>query len=460
VESSNRRDFLRRAVVAAPAIRASWGAQGPPSDRVNIAVVGFHGKGREHYQNYAIFPNARVSVLCDADERLFPAAVAEVEKLQGYRPQTEFDFRKVIERKDVDAVSIAAPGYWHGPMTIWACQAGKDVYVEKPVSFTVAEGRKMVDAARKYKRIVQAGQNMRSEYGVRAAVDLLQGGKLGRVYRASVAIVKPRGSIGRTKEAPIPAGVHWDLFRGPAPMIPFTYNRFHYGWHFFWDTSTSDMGNSGVHNIDIARWGMGKTRHPVKINSTGGCYIWDSDQETPNVHAATFEYDDGSILDCQLTNLYSPPGTGDNAFYTTEGYLASSRGGWQAMAGKIVARKTRAANEEMALSDRATDASFPETSYAPGPPVEYDHAADQAKGHYRHWLNFVECVRSRKTEDLACDILEGHRSAVLCHLANISYRLGRKLVFNPDTEKFVNDAEADKFLTRQYRKPYVLPETV
>ena len=459
MEPSNRRDFLRRAAVAAPAIQMSWAQQGPPSDRVNVAVVGFHGKGHEHYQNYAVIPNARVAVLCDADERLFPEAVAEVEKLQSYRPQTEFDFRKLLERKDVDAVSIATPGYWHGPMTIWACQAGKDVYVEKPVSFTVAEGRKMVEAAEKYNRIVQAGQNMRSEYGIRAAVDLLQGGKLGKVYRASVDIVKPRGSIGRTAEAAIPAGVHWDLFRGPAPMIPFSYNHFHYGWHFYWDTSTSDMGNSGVHNIDVARWGMGKTRHPVRIHSCGGCHAPDSDQETPNLHSVTFEYDDGSILDCHLTNLYAPTVAGDNTFFTTEGYLASGRGGWQSMLGKFTPRKSRAANEEMALSERATDASFPQTAYTPGPPVEYDRAAD-SKAHFRHWANFVECVRSRKKEDLACNILEGHRSATLCHLANISYRLGRSLAFNPDTEKFVNDAEADKFLTREYRKPFVVPEKV
>jgi predicted dehydrogenase len=294
---------------------------------------------------------------------------------------------------------------------------------------------------------------------VRAAVNLLQAGKMGKVYRASVDIVKARASIGRTKESPIPAGVHWDLVRGPAPMIPFTYNRFHYGWHFYWDTSTSDMGNTGIHNIDIARWGMGKTTHPVKIDSRGGCYIWDTDQETPNVQSASFEYADGSILDCHLSNLYAPRGLGDNTFYTTEGYLASARGGWQAMNGKFTPRKARAANEEMALSERAGDASFPETAYTPGPPVEFDRAAN-GKGHYLHWANFVECVRSRKVEDLACDILEGHRSAALCHLANISYRLGRKLAFNPDTEKFVNDAEADKFLTRQYRKPYVLPEKV
>jgi predicted dehydrogenase len=454
--SINRREFIQGAAVAAPAIRTGW-AQGSPSDRVNVAVVGFHSKGREHYQNYASMPNVRVAALCDPDERLFPAAVAEVEKLGRNRPATEVDFRKLLERKDIDAVSIVAPGYWHALMTIWACQAGKDVYVEKPVSFTIAEGRKMVEAARKYKRIVAAGQNMRSEYGVKAAVDLLNQGKFGKVYRAKVNIVKARGSIGRAKEAPVPPGVHWDLYRGPAPMIPFTYNKFHYGWHFYWDTSTSDMGNSAVHNIDIARWGMNKSKHPVKVQCTGGVYLWDSDQETPNVQTGTFEYDDGTALDFELTNLYAGRSDAANVFYTTEGYVSNAKG-WTVTRG-VFAPRPRNAGDPMAASERAGDASFPNASYSAGPAIEYDRAAD-AKGHYRHWANFTDCVRSRKVEDLACDIQEGHYSAALCHLANISYRLGRKLVFNPETEKFVGDAEANKFLTREYRKPYVLPEKI
>jgi predicted dehydrogenase len=460
MEPTNRRSFLRTAVVAAPAVRTAWGAQGPPSDRVNIAVVGIHGKGREHYQNYAIIPNARVSVLCDIDERLFPEAVAEVEKLQGYRPQTEIDIRKVLERKDVDAVSLAVPDYWHALMTIWACQAGKDVYVEKPVSFTVVEGRKMVEAARKYTRIVQAGQNIRSEFAVRSAMNLLRGGTFGKAYRAKVNFARPRASIGRVKDSQVPAGVHWDLYRGPAPMVPFNYNRFHYGWHYFWDTGgTTEVGMNGVHYLDLARWGMGKDAHPVKIHCSGGSYIWDSDQETPTFQTGTFEYPDGSIIGFDVTTLYVPRG-GDavNLFYTSEGYV-TSEGGWKAMRGTFRPRETRVRNEEMALSERAGDASFPEASYTPGPAIESDRSRD-AKGHYLHWANFVECVRSRKAGDLHCDILDGHRSAAICHLANISYRVGRKLVFNPETEKFVNDPEADKFLTRQYRKPYVLPEKV
>src|SRR5438093_1145374 len=179
-----RRTFLRKAAItaSAPAIRTGW-AQRSPNEVINVAVVGFHGRGKDHYRAFAKMPNVRVAALCDADERLFPAAVAEVEKLAGYRPATEYDIRRLLERKDIDAISIATPDYWHALMTIWACQAGKDVYVEKPVSFTIVEGRRMVEAARKYKRIVQAGLNRRSEPSVRAAVRMLNEGKMGKVYR-------------------------------------------------------------------------------------------------------------------------------------------------------------------------------------------------------------------------------------------------------------------------------------
>jgi predicted dehydrogenase len=249
--------------------------------------------------------------------------VAEVEKLAGYRPSTEYDVRRLLERKDIDAVSIAAPDYWHALMTVWACQAGKDVYVEKPVSFTITEGRRMVEAARKYKRIVQAGLNMRSEPVARAATRLLHDGKLGTVYRAKVTITKARSSIGRVKEASVPEGVHWDLYLGPTPFQPFTTNHFHYGWHFFWQTSTSDVGNTGVHHLDLARWGMNQSVHPVKVHSTGGNFVWDSEQETPNYQVATLEYADGRIMDVELTNLYAPPAPAFNVFYTTEGYLSA-----------------------------------------------------------------------------------------------------------------------------------------
>ena len=448
--SSTRRDFIRGAAVAAPAIQTSL-AQGGPNDRINLAVVGFHGRGRAHLAGFAKVPNVRIAALCDADERLFPGGVATVERLQGHRPATEFDVRKLLERKDIDAISIAPPDYWHALMTIWGCQAGKDVYVEKPVSFTITEGRRMVEAARKYNRIVQAGLNMRCDPQVRAAMRVLHEGKLGKTYRAKIDLVKPRASIGRVKESSIPAGVHWDLYLGPSPYRAFTTNRFHYGWHFFWDTSTTDVGNTGVHHFDAARWGLNQRVHPVKVHSTGGYYVWDSDQETPNFQVGTLEYADGTVLDFTATNLYAPPNRDINVYFTSEGYLAGGDQ-WAAFRGKFEPRPGDVAPS--GVDERATNASFPKASYAP---VPIDSAGEPNISHFE---NFINCVRSRKREDLYCEILEGHLSTTLCHMANVSYRVGRKLVFEPDKERFVGDDEANKFLTRKYREPYTLPDKV
>ena len=451
MSSTSRREFIAGTALAAPAIASAW-SQRSPNESIRIAVVGFRGRGREHYREFARMANVKVAALCDVDQRLFPLVVAEIEKLAGYRPDTETDIRRLLERKDLDAISIATPDYWHALMTIWACQAGKDVYVEKPVSFTVVEGRKMVEAARKYGRIVQAGQNRRSDPEVRAAVRLLHEGELGKVYRAKLHVVKARGSLGRTQESSVPEGVNWDLYLGPSPMRAFTLNRFHYGWHFFWDTSTTDVGNTGVHHLDLARWGLNKNVHPVKVHSTGGYYLWDSDQETPNLQLGTIEYADGSLIDFELDNLYAPQPRDPEVFYTSEGYLTSA-GGWKAVRGTFTPRERRVS--ATGVDDSAANASAPRASYADGPPLEVEKEPQVS-----HFENFVACVRTRKVEDLHCDILEGHMSATLCHLANISYRLGRKLVFNPDTEKFAGDMEADRYLTRAYREPYVLPEKI
>ena len=446
---TSRRTFLQKAALTAgaPALGAGW-AQRSPNDTINVAVVGFHGRGKDHYRAFAGMHNVKVAVLCDADERLFPGAVAEVEKIAGYRPATEYDIRRVLERKDIDAISIATPDYWHALMTIWACQAGKDVYVEKPVSFTIVEGRRMVDAARKYKRIVQAGLDLRSEREARAAVRVLRDGKLGQVYRGKAIITKPRASIGRMQESSIPEGVHWDLFLGPTRYMPYTSNRLHYGWHFFWETSTTDVGNTGVHHLDLARWGMGKNVHPVKVHCTGGYYVWDSEQETPNFQIASFEYADRSIIDLELSQFvraHLPRFL--ISFYTSEGYLSCGRE-WKAMKGLFEPR-----GPETVPTVHATIAGAPKSSYLPGPPI--DAAAEPSASHFE---NFISCVRSRRAEDLYCDIIEGHLSSTLAHLANISLRTGRKLTFDPDKERFVGDEEANGYLTREYRKPYTLPD--
>lgn len=448
---TTRRDFLKKAgsvVVAAPALQTTL-TQRSPNEHVNVAVIGFHSRGMAHIRAYARMPNVRVAAICDVDERLFAPAVNEVEKIAGYRPLTEVDMRRLLDRKDIDVISIATPDYWHALQAIWACQAGKDVYVEKPISFTIQEGRRMVDAARRYNRIVQAGTNNRADVAVRAAMRMLDEGKMGRVYRASTDFSKPRASIGRTKESAVPKGVHWDLFLGPSPYRPFTLNRFHYGWHYFWETGPSEVGNIGTHSLDICRWGMGKHVHPVKIHCTGGTFLWDSEQETPNVQVGTIEYADRSLIDWEVHNLYAPTPNRGTIFYTTEGYVMN-RGGWKAVRGKITPRSRV---HPAGVDQTNMNASFPDASYEPGPATE--PAVEPQENHFE---NFIKAVRSRNRDDLYCDILEGHLSTTLAQLSTISYRLGRTLVFDPDTETFVNDAEANSYLTRTYREPYVLPK--
>lgn len=461
--SIKRREFLKKTgmgaglATAAPALRKSGDS---PNDRINLAVVGFHGRGRTHLREFGKMQNVRITTLCDVDERLFADAVANVEEIGGYRPRTEYDYRRILDDKDVDAITVASPDHWHALMTIGACQAGKDVYVEKPVSYTIEEGRKMVQAARKHGRVVQVGTQSRSKPLVRAAMKYLHDGKLGDAYRAKVIILKGRASIGHTRDSETPKGVHWDLFLGPAPYRPFNVNRFHYSWHFFWDTSTSDVGNSGVHEIDIARWGLNKREHPVSVYSTGGAYAWDSDQETPNVQVATFEYADGTLLEVELTNLYTNHVAGmrttGNIFYTTKGYMTSNNG-WETVLGEF---RPREGDEVTAsgVNNRSTNVSFPKRIYNAGPAMK-DLVAE-SEDESSHFQNFIDCMRTRRWQDLRADIQEGHMSTTLCHLANISFRTGRKLTFNPHTERFVDDADANAYLTRDYRYPYAMPEKV
>ncbi len=460
MSSSSRRAFVRNAaigagVAAAPAVRPAWG-RSSANDTITLGVIGFRGRGRDHYREFAKIPGVRVAYLCDIDERLFPGAVAEVEKIGGNRPQTFVDMRKMLEAKDLDAVSIATPDHWHALATIWACQAGKDVYVEKPVSYTLWEGRKMVEAARKYNRIVQAGLNRRSSARYASATRYARGGQFGPVYRAKSVVYRGRTSIGRVQESSIPKGVNWDLFLGPAPYKAFTLNRFHYGWHYFWDTATTEVGNNGVHSIDIVRWGIGKNEHPVKVTCHGGLFVDpNSDQETPNLQMATFEYADGMLVDLEVTTLPSPSFGGTHMgefFYTPQGYI-SSAGKWSTMVGDFQVRNTP--DPPSGISLRASNLSFPRISYKPGPEIP-----DTEEARTSHFENFIQGMRSRRREDLYCEILEGHLSTSLCHLANVAFRTGRKLTFDPASETFPGDAEANRYLKRQYRAGFEVPEKV
>jgi len=452
MKSINRRGFLKKSAVAtaglmvnAPAIKKGF-AKNSPNETINVAVVGIRSRGGiygggGHYGNFCKIPNVRVTAVCDVDERLFPKAVDEVEKLGGNRPKTVADFRELLEDKDIDAVSIATPDHWHALMTIWACQVGKDVYVEKPVSYCLAEGRKMVQAARKYNRVVQAGTQSRSSRLVQEAVKFLQDGKLGDIYMGRGIVYRYRGNIGYTKDSPIPKGVNWNLFLGPAPYRPFNESRFSYNWHWYWDTSTTEFGNNGVHLMDKVRWGMNKRVHPVKIQCMGGFFAQDSDQEVPNIQTAAFKYEDGVIMECEIRSLFT-----NSEHDSKEGVFFYASEGWAYLGGREF---------QTYLGKGRKEEPGPTISYKDLAPVE-----SEIKGVDPHYINFIDCVRSRRWQDLNADILEGHMSTAMMHLGNIAYRTGRTLTFNPYSERFIDDDDANSYLTREYRQPYAVPNEV
>jgi len=443
-----RKEFIKQSalvtggVVTAPAYLPHMITRSP-NERINIAVVGIsgqrknvrgmiNGRGIVHVNTYANIPNVAVTTLCDVDERLFAGMSGVVEKHFGIKPGTETDFRNLLDDKDIDVISIATPDHWHALMTVWACQAGKDVYVEKPVSHNVSEGRKMVEAARKYSRIVQSGICYRSSKAVKEGIKFVHEGKLGKVYMAKGITYRYRVPIEHVSDSPVPEGVHWDLFLGPAPYRPFNENRYIYQWHWQWDTGTTEFGNNGIYRMDTVRWALNKNSHPVKIHCTGGKFMRDDDQEVPNILIANYEYEDGTIIQNEVrslcTNPEGLPDSGDCFLYSDQGWMTFNGSGY----------KTYFGNKNEPGPARS-DEDFPPEELSNG------------------WKNFIDCVKSRKREDLDNDILEGHMSASLGHLGIISYRTGRKLRFDPEREKFIKDPEADKLLTRNYRKPFVMP---
>jgi len=442
----NRREFMVRTAGTTAALALGFSiarsAKASPNDTIRVAVVGVHGQGRSHIRGFSALPNVQVAAICDVDENVLAERLQEMEQQGLPKPKTYTDIRKLLEDKEIDVVSFATPHHWHALGTIWACQAGKDVYVEKPCSHNVWEGRKIIEAARKYNRIVQHGTQIRSSVAVRAAIEYLRSGALGEVYMAKGLCYKWRDTIGKAGgPQPIPKGVNYDLWLGPAPYKPLLRKRLHYDWHWFWDYGNGDIGNQGVHQMDIARWGLGVTL-PTKVTAMGGHFLFDDDQETPNTMIAVFEFpsaegggDKKKILQFEvrhwITNDEGPIAQepGDNTigviFYGSEGYLVvDSYHSWKTFMGKK--------REPGAYANAGGD----------------------------HYKNFIDAVRARDPKILHAPIEEGHLSSALCHLANISYRLGRSLQFDPDHERFVNDDEANAMLRRQYREPFVVPEKV
>jgi predicted dehydrogenase len=475
--ASSRRDFLKTTaagVAGAALTNTAAGYAGilGANDRVRIAICGVRGRGNDHIKGFSNVPNTEIVALCDVDESVLNKRLGEIASRGLPKPKGYGDVRKLLEDKEIDAVSIATPNHWHSLIAIWACQAGKDVYVEKPCSHNWFEGRQLVRAVKKYNRICQHGSQSRSNPGMSEAIQHVKDGTIGNVYMARALCYKWRDTIGHAQPEAVPAGVNYDLWTGPAPLKPFTRNRFHYNWHWIWDTGNGEVGNQAIHEIDIARWGLG-VGFPVSVSAHGGHFMFDDDQETPNTITANFYFDstDGKrklmVLEVRhwITNheaeigtpaygasslppaglkpaVYHPDhleaapqqnlgpkdaktNTIGNLFYGSKGYLAIE--GYDAY-------KTWLTNQ-----------------VEPGP---------SGKGSGDHWANFIECVRSRRAEDIHAPIEEGHISCTLLHLANTSYRLGRVLNFDPAKEQVINDDEANRMLRGSYRAPYVVPEQV
>ena len=486
MSKSTRRQFLEDSMFATAALAAAaWqanpasrlfaeeaGGSTSPNDKLSVCCVGVRGRGVEHINSYLNRKDCEITWIVDADENVGKGRAAEIAKKQGREPKVVTDMRKAFDDKDVDIVSIATPNHWHALAAIWALQAGKDVYVEKPVSHNVSEGRRIVEVARKYNKICQTGTQSRSMKGMRDGIQFIHDGGIGNVSIARGLCYKRRPSIGPKGEYPVPQGIDYSLWLGPAPMAPVTRRQFHYDWHWQWPYGNGDLGNQGIHQMDIARWGLKVDQLANNAWSFGGRIGYEDAGETPNTQVCFFDYDDGKSLIFEVRGLETKPFMGagvGNIFHGSDGYVV------------------------MPSYDSA---------------VVFDAKGNKLKefhGAGNHFDNFLDAVRSRKTEDLHADILEGHFSSGLSHLGNISYRqstdevaiadlkqlaeksnaalfahdlisrieshvtdnhldakatkfrVGPALPFDPKAEKFVNNSAADALLTRAYRAPFVVP---
>lgn len=442
-----------------------------PNEKIRIGIAGLNGRGMSLVSGFADMEDVEVAAICDPDTATWDRAAKAVTDRGGANPKTFQDIRKMLEMKDLDAIGIATQNHWHALAAIWAMQAGKDVYCEKPSSHNVFEGQKMVEAAQKYNRICQVGTQSRANPGMRDAIQYIHDGYLGEVKLARGLCYKPRGSIGFLG-APVqpPATVDYDLWLGPAPMRPVRRRRFHYDWHWLWDYGNGDFGNQGVHEVDKARWGLNQQTLPKSIVSYGGRFGYFDNGLTPNTQVSIMDYEDGSRMVFEVRGL------------ATEGFHGASVGNiWYGTEGRMVA-----------------------PSYSSA--IVYDNDGQEIErfaGSGNHFRNFIDAMRSRKAADLYCDAMEGHLSSSTMHLANVSYRLGQpapftrvpaaiagdteneetfkrftehlkangvsvefrtfkmgpRLEFDPKAMKF-KDASLNQYLTRQYREPFVVPDRV
>lgn len=477
----SRRSFLRGTATASLALSVParlWSQVIGANDDIRVAVVGCGGRGGSLISGVSKTPGVRLVALCDCDQKILDAVVKKLAD-QGNSVRPYVDYRKVLEDKEVDAIVCATPNHWHALNVVWACQAGKDIYIEKPVSHNVWEGRKAVEAARKYGRIVQAGtQSRSSRTGIAQAVEWVKAGNLGRIKVARGLCYKRRPSIGKVDgPQPIPPEVDYDLWCGPAEKLPLMRKRLHYDWHWVWNTGNGDLGNQGIHEMDVARWFLGVMELSPRIITIGGRLGYVDDGETPNTLVALHDYPDAPLI-------FEVRGLPRNR--TTEEM-----------------DKYRGASIGIVIECEGGHVTVPSYTSA----TAYDRDGNEIRkwsGAEDHFANFIKAVRSRKVDDLNADILEGHLSSALCHTANISYRLGRRaapgeirdalhsdaalaeafarmeehlaangvdlnteqavigvpLRMDPKTERFIGNEKANELLTRNYRAPFVVPEKV
>lgn len=443
------------------------------NSEIRYAVVGLNGRGKNHLDDMRKVKRARLVALCDVDSAVLANAASRC-KDQGNPVQTYTDIRKLLEDQTVDAITIATPNHWHSLAAIWAMQAGKDVYVEKPVSHNLWEGRQLVNAARKYNCIVQAGTQCRSSSGIADAIDWVQAGNIGKILRARGLCYKRRDSIGKVgAPQPAPATVDYDLWCGPAPKDPLLRRKLHYDWHWVWPTGNGDLGNQGVHQVDLARWALGESGLSTRVLTVGGRVGYLDDGTTPNTLIVLHDYKRAPLL-FEVRGLPAAQGSQemDDIRGASVGLIVECEGG------------------VMVIRDYSSARVF-------------DASGKQVKsfqGASSHFANFIDAVHSRKPADLKAEVLEGHLSSALCHTANISYRLGRvqspeeirdaiksspdmaemfgrmqehlaankldpavsslslgaALKFDPASERFVENPDANRLLTRDYRPPFVV----
>ena len=421
-----RREFLQRSALLSAGLAAGTVATAAPdtatkkgsaNERLRVAVVGVKGRGMSHVGGFNGVNNCEIATVCDCDESVIGNAMKAITKTRGEAPKYEKDIRKVLDDKSIDIIAIATPNHWHSLAAVWAMRAGKDVYVEKPVSHNVREGRLVVEAARKYGKICQTGTQSRSTTGMRDAQAYIHAGKIGKVSLAYGTCYKPRGSIGKvTGEQPIPKGLDYDLWCGPAPKLPLMRSKLHYDWHWTWAYGNGDLGNQGIHEMDKARWGLGKMELPKSVVSVGGRFGYVDDGETANTQLSLYDFDDAQLIfevRGLKTDAYKGAMVG-NIFFGSEGYVVCP-------------------------------------SYSSGVAYSPDGKKIQefkGGGEDSHFANFVKGVRSRKITDLNADILEGHLSSALCHLGNISYRLGTEATFDKDVTAFTDCKDATEAVVR------------